>query len=221
MKYKAIISSYEGNGRWGDCEEKSFEAKYDKAAWKKLAKMLGFDFDKMDPEEDGTLEDFIDNFEDINGDGMDFVARFENEDTGEVFFEDKETMEEFDESVLAEAECACGDVSCTSAECQAMAPAKVISPAFYSGNKKKALGKKDKYNKLGENRRPLKEWRASSAEEAIGWIDSELNTLEYNVDLLIQSMENLYPDDPEVEGMVSAIRSSLSFIRTDCIDYKK
>lgn len=53
---------------------------------------------------------------------------------------------------MTEAE-ACGDVSATSAEVQAMAPAKVISPAFYSGNKKKALGKKDKYNKLGENRK--------------------------------------------------------------------
>lgn len=103
---------------------------------------------------------------------------------------------------LMEGECACGEVSCTSAECQAMAPAKVVSPAYYSGNKKKALGKKDKYNKLGEGVK--------------NQIRSELNTLEMNTNLLIDTGRYYCPNDEDLEGIISAIQSSFAYLKDCC-----
>lgn len=120
---------------------------------------------------------------------------------------------------LMEGECACGEVSCTSAECQAMAPAKVVSPAYYSGNKKKALGKKDKYNKLGEKN--LKEWRASSAAEGLGWVDSELDTIETNLSVLEDFIGAVCDPNDEIFNNISAIHSSINYIRSDCINFKE
>lgn len=115
------------------------------------------------------------------------------------------------------------DEECCSAEFQKMAPTNAMHLFGPSAkiHRKDSLGKKNKYNKLGEGKKSFKEWRANSADEALKWIDSELDTLEMNVNLLIESESARYEDDPEVENIISAIRSSFNYIRSDCINYKK
>ena len=86
MKYNVLISKYKGNGGWGTPKLTKFEAESDEEAYTKLAKMVGVQFD-----EDYTVEDFMDSFFDNdNGDGMDYVLRFENETNEEVFYEDED-----------------------------------------------------------------------------------------------------------------------------------
>lgn len=77
--------------------------------------------------------------------------------------------------------------SCTSAEFQRMAPGKVVSMTTYKSSKK-ALGKKDKYNRLGESNRlaeaagsfPIRKvvvsprWITDTGKETI-WITAEIN----------------------------------------------
>lgn len=79
------------------------------------------------------------------------------------------------------------DESCTSGEFQRMAPGKVVSMTTYKGSKK-ALGKKDKYNRLGESNRlaeaagsfPIRKvvvsprWITDTGKETI-WITAEIN----------------------------------------------
>lgn len=115
------------------------------------------------------------------------------------------------------------DEECCSAEFQRMAPTNAMHLFGPSAkiHRKDSLGKKDKYNKLGEGKKIFKEWRANSADEALNWIDSELDTLEMNVNILIENVSTRYEDDPEVENVISAIRSSFNYIRSDCINYKK
>lgn len=79
------------------------------------------------------------------------------------------------------------DESCTSGEFQRMAPGKVVSMTAYKGSKK-ALGKKDKYNRLGESNKlaeatgsfPIRKvaasprWITDTGKETI-WITAEIN----------------------------------------------
>lgn len=79
------------------------------------------------------------------------------------------------------------DESCTSGEFQRMAPGKVVSMTAYKGSKK-ALGKKDKYNRLGESNKlaeaagsfPIRKvvvsprWITDTGKETV-WITAEIN----------------------------------------------
>ena len=115
------------------------------------------------------------------------------------------------------------DEECCSAEFQRMAPTNAMHLFGPSAkiHRKDSLGKKNKYNKLGEGKKSFKEWKANSADEALNWIDSELDTLETNVNILIDNVSARYEDDPEIENVISAIRDSFNYIRSDCINYKK
>ena len=46
---------------------------------------------------------------------------------------------------------------------------------------------------------------------------SELNTLETNVNILIENVSFRYKNDPEVENVISSIRSSFDDIRFELI----
>lgn len=115
------------------------------------------------------------------------------------------------------------DEECCSAEFQRMAPTNAMHLFGPSAkiHRKDSLGKKDKYNRLGEGKKSFKEWRANSADEALNWINSELDTLEMNVNILIDNVSARYEDDDEVKNVISAIRDSFNYIRSDCINYKK
>lgn len=63
-------------------------------------------------------------------------------------------------------------------------------------------------------RKALKEWKATDAEEALGWIDSEIDDIETLVGKLLE-----HKDTSVVEAAL-AIQDKLDYIRNDCINHK-
>ena len=53
-------------------------------------------------------------------------------------------------------------------------------------------------------------------DKILKWTVSELNTLETNVNILIENVSR-YKNDPEVENVISSIRSSFNDIRFELI----
>ena len=53
-------------------------------------------------------------------------------------------------------------------------------------------------------------------DKILKWTISELNTLETNVNILIENVSR-YKNDPEVENVISSIRSSFNDIRFELI----
>lgn len=111
------------------------------------------------------------------------ISDFENYQYGGVCedcyrYQDYEDEEDLDE---------CCTANCNSGEFQRMAPGKVVSMTAYKGSKK-ALGKKDKYNRLGESNKlaeatgsfPIRKvaasprWITDTGKETI-WITAEIN----------------------------------------------
>ena len=54
-------------------------------------------------------------------------------------------------------------------------------------------------------------------DKLLKWTLSEINTLEINVNILIENMSARYKNDPEVENVISSIRSSFNDIRFELI----
>ena len=54
-------------------------------------------------------------------------------------------------------------------------------------------------------------------DKLLKWVISELNTLETNVNILIENVSTRYKDDPEVENVVSSIKDSFNDIRFELI----
>lgn len=54
-------------------------------------------------------------------------------------------------------------------------------------------------------------------DKLLKWTISELNTLEINVDILIENVSARYKNDPEIENVISSIRSSFDDIRFELI----
>ena len=54
-------------------------------------------------------------------------------------------------------------------------------------------------------------------DKILKWTVSELNTLETNVNILIENVSARYKIDPEVENVISSIRSSFNDIRFELI----
>ena len=54
-------------------------------------------------------------------------------------------------------------------------------------------------------------------DKILKWTISELNTLETNVNILIENVSTRYKNDPEVENVISSIRSSFNDIRFELI----
>lgn len=63
-------------------------------------------------------------------------------------------------------------------------------------------------------RKALKEWKAADAEEALGWIDSEIDDIETLVGKLLEHK------DTNVVETALAIQDKLDYIRSDCINHK-
>ena len=53
-------------------------------------------------------------------------------------------------------------------------------------------------------------------DKILKWTISELNTLETNVNILIENVSR-YKNDPEIENVISSIRSSFNDIRFELI----
>ena len=54
-------------------------------------------------------------------------------------------------------------------------------------------------------------------DKLLKWTISELNTLETNVDILIENVSARYKNDPEVENVISSIKDSFNNIRFELI----
>ena len=54
-------------------------------------------------------------------------------------------------------------------------------------------------------------------DKLLKWTISELNTLEINVNILIENVSARYKNDPEIENVISSIRSSFDDIRFELI----
>ena len=54
-------------------------------------------------------------------------------------------------------------------------------------------------------------------DKILKWTISELNTLEINVNILIENVSARYKNDPEIENVISSIRSSFNNIRFELI----
>ena len=54
-------------------------------------------------------------------------------------------------------------------------------------------------------------------DKLLKWTISELKTLEINVDILIENVSARYKNDPEIENVISSIRSSFDDIRFELI----
>ena len=54
-------------------------------------------------------------------------------------------------------------------------------------------------------------------DKILKWTISELNTLETNVNILIENVSFRYKNDPEIENVISSIRSSFDDIRFELI----
>ena len=54
-------------------------------------------------------------------------------------------------------------------------------------------------------------------DKLLKWVTSELNTLETNVNILIENVSARYKDDPEVENVASSIKDSFNDIRFELI----
>ena len=54
-------------------------------------------------------------------------------------------------------------------------------------------------------------------DKILKWTISELNTLEINVNILIENVSFRYKNDPEIENVISSIRSSFDDIRFELI----
>ena len=54
-------------------------------------------------------------------------------------------------------------------------------------------------------------------DKILKWTISELNTLEINVDILIENVSARCKNDPEIENVISSIRSSFDDIRFELI----
>ena len=54
-------------------------------------------------------------------------------------------------------------------------------------------------------------------DKLLKWTLSEINTLEINVNILIENVSARYKNDPEVENVISSIRSSFNDIRFELI----
>ena len=54
-------------------------------------------------------------------------------------------------------------------------------------------------------------------DKLLKWTLSELNTLEINVNILIENVSARYKNDPEIENVISSIRSSFNYIRFELI----
>lgn len=57
----------------------------------------------------------------------------------------------------------------------------------------------------------------TETDKLLKWVTSELNTLETNVNILIENVSARYKDDPEVENVVSSIKDSFNDIRFELI----
>ena len=57
----------------------------------------------------------------------------------------------------------------------------------------------------------------TETDKLLKWVTSELNTLETNVNILIENVSTRYKDDPEVENVVSSIKDSFNDIRFELI----
>ena len=57
----------------------------------------------------------------------------------------------------------------------------------------------------------------TETDKLLKWVTSELNTLETNVDILIENVSARYKDDPEVENVISSIKDSFNDIRFELI----
>ena len=57
----------------------------------------------------------------------------------------------------------------------------------------------------------------TETDKLLKWVTSELNTLEINVDILIENVSARYKDDSEVENVVSSIKDSFNDIRFELI----
>ena len=54
-------------------------------------------------------------------------------------------------------------------------------------------------------------------DKLLKWTLSELNTLEINVNILIENVSARYKNDPEVENVISSIKDSFNNIRFELI----
>ena len=57
----------------------------------------------------------------------------------------------------------------------------------------------------------------TETDKLLKWVTSELNTLEINVNILIENVSFRYKDDPEVENVISSIKDSFNYIRFEII----
>ena len=57
----------------------------------------------------------------------------------------------------------------------------------------------------------------TETDKLLKWVTSELNTLETNVNILIENVSTRYKDDPEVENVISSIKDSFNDIRFELI----
>ena len=57
----------------------------------------------------------------------------------------------------------------------------------------------------------------TETDKLLKWVTSELNTLETNVNILIENVSARYKDDPEVENVISSIKDSFNDIRFELI----
>ena len=54
-------------------------------------------------------------------------------------------------------------------------------------------------------------------DKLLKWTISELNTLETNVNILIENVSARYKNDPEIENVISSIKDSFNNIRFELI----